>query len=120
MPAGVSPLDRVLVHLKNSRWVVIEPHDVYYLEASGDETVIRRRGRQTLRDVRSLGEVMPAFEPSHFHRIHDKWAVNLRRVREIRPQRDGRDWEVVMLPPVNKLVPISRSRLPGLLRRFGG
>ncbi len=100
--------------------MAIEPHAVYYLEASGDETIVRRRGRQTARDVRSLGEVMPAFEPSHFHRIHDTWAVNLRRIREIRPQRDGRDWEVVMRPPVNKVLPVSRRRLAALMRRFGG
>lgn len=119
MARPTSPLDRVLLHLKDSRRVVIGPSDVYYLEASGDETIVRRRGRKTLRDVRSLGEVMPAFEPCHFHRIHDTWAVNLRRIREIRPQRDGRDWEIVMLPPVNRVLPVSRRRLPGLMRRFG-
>ncbi len=45
--------------------------------------------------------------------------MNLRRVREIRRQRDGRDWEVVMQPPVNRVLPVSRARLPGLLRHFG-
>ncbi len=119
MARSTSPLDRVLLHLKGSRRVVIEPHDVYYLEVSGDETIVRRRSRKTLRDVRSLGEVMPVFEPYHFHRIHDTWAVNLRRVREIRPQGDGRDWEIVMLSPVNRVLPVSRRRLLGLMRRFG-
>jgi len=119
MASPTSPLDRVLLHLKGPRRVVIAPHDVYYLEAMGDETIVRRRGRQPLRDVRSLGEVVPAFEPCHFYRIHDTWAVNLRRIREVRPQRDGRDWEVVMQPPVNRVLPVSRRRLPGLMRRFG-
>ncbi len=119
MAGPTSPLDRVLLHLKDSRRVVIAPHDVYYLEASGDETIVRRRGRKTVRDVRSLGEVVPAFEPCHFHRIHETWAVNLRRIREVRPQRDGRDWEVVMQPPVNRVLPVSRRRLSGLMRRFG-
>ena len=41
------------------------------------------------------------------------------RVREIRRQRDGRDWEVVMQPPVNRVLSVSRARLPGLLRQFG-
>ncbi|MHC4415262.1 MAG: LytTR family DNA-binding domain-containing protein [Planctomycetota bacterium] len=114
------PLNRVLLHLTGSRRLVVDPHQVYYLEASGDETIVRKRGRRTLRDVRSLGEVMTAFEPYHFCRVHEKWAVNLRRVREIRLQRDGRDWEVVMRPPVNRVLPVSRRRLPGLERRFGG
>jgi hypothetical protein len=42
MARPTSPLDRVLLHLKASRLVVIEPHDVYYMEASGDETIVRR------------------------------------------------------------------------------
>ena len=114
-----TPLERVLLHLRDSRRLVIEPAVVYFLEAAGDETVIRKRGRRTIRDVRSLGEVVGAFEPFHFCRIHDKWAVNLHRVQEIRLQRDHRDWEVVMRPPVNRVLPVSRSRLKGLLRRFG-
>ncbi len=110
---------RVLLHLKDSRRLVVEPDDVYYVEADGDETIVRRRGRRTLRDVRSLGEVMVVLEGCHFHRIHDRWAVNLHRVREIRPQRDGQDWEVVLHPPVNRVMTVSRRRLRGLMRRFG-
>jgi len=113
------PFDRVLLHLKGSRRVVLEPDEVYYLEAAGDETIVRKRGRLTLRDVRSLAEVSEAFARFHFHRVHDKWAVNLRRVGEIRLQRDGRDWEVVLRPPVNRVIPVSRTRLRGLLARFG-
>ncbi len=114
-----SPPDRLLLHLKNSRRLVVEPDESYYLEAVGDETIVRRRGRQTLRDVRSLGELMALFERFHFHHIHDKWAVNLHRLREIRPQRDGEDWEVVLRPPVNRVLPVSRRRRRGLTRRFG-
>jgi DNA-binding LytR/AlgR family response regulator len=119
MSGSAVPFDRVLLHLKGSRRVAIEPDDVYYLEASGDETIIRKHGRRTLHDVRSLAEVMVAFEPFHFCRVHATWAVNLRRIREIRLQRDGRDWAVVLRPPVNRVIPVSRARLRGLLRRFG-
>ncbi len=120
MASSASPLDRVLLHLKDYWRLAVEPDSIYYLEAEGDETIVRRRGRHTLRDVRSLGEVVAAIKHCHFHRIHDKWAVNLRRVHEIRRQRVGRDWEVVMRPPVNRVLPVSRRRLQGLLRRFGG
>ena len=29
------------------------------------------------------------------------------------------DWEVVLRPPVNRVIPVSRRRLRGLLARFG-
>ncbi|MHC4427473.1 MAG: LytTR family DNA-binding domain-containing protein [Planctomycetota bacterium] len=110
---------QVLLHLKLSRRLVVKPEELYYLEAAGDDTIVRRRGRQTLRDVRTLGEMMVVLERLRFHRIHDKFAVNLHRVREIRPQRDGEDWEVVMRSPVNRVLPVSRRRLRSLWRRFG-
>ena len=112
-------LGRVLLHVSPTRRVVIDPEGVYYLEAVGDETTVRRRRKRTLRDLRSLGEVFPDFEPHGFHRVHRGWTVNLRRVGELRAQRDGRDWEVVMKPPVNRVIPVSRAQLRALLLRFG-
>ena len=115
--AGSLP-DRVLLHVTPLRRIVVVPDAVYLLEADRDDTIVRKRGRRTIRDVRPLGEVAAAFSRCGFQRIHDKWCVNLRRVREIRRQRDGRDWEVVLQPPVNRVLPVSRARLPGLLSRF--
>ncbi len=117
-PATVLP-DRVLLHVTPLRRIVAEPDDVYLLKADRDDTIVRKRGRRTIRDIRPLGQVAAVFSHHGFHRIHDKWCVNLRRVREIRRQRDGRDWEVVMQPPVNRVLPVSRARLTGLLRAFG-
>ena len=117
VPASVPTL--VLLHLRDQRRLVLDPEAIYYLEAAEDDTIVRKRGRRTLRDVRPLGELMPLFERFGFYRIHDKWAVNVSRVQEIRPQRDGRDWELVMRPPVNRVIPISRRRFSGLMKRFG-
>ncbi len=70
---------QILLHLKQSRRLVVKPDEVYYLEATGNDTIVRRRGRQTLRDVRTLAEMMAVLERLRFHRIHDKFAVNLHR-----------------------------------------
>ncbi len=119
MPAHARSAHPLLLHLTGSRRIALDPHEIYYLEAAGDETIVRKRGRTTLRDVRSLGEVMAVLEPLGFQRVHEKWAVNVQRIREIRLQRDARDWEVVLRPPVNRVIPVSRRRLRGLLARFG-
>ncbi len=120
MARTVSPLDRVLLHVTRSRRVTVEPDDIYYLQAASGETIVRKRSKRTILDVRPLGKVIAAMPSSHIRRIHDKWAVNLRRVKEIRLQRDGRDWEVVMQPPVNRVLPVSRSRLSRLVAEFVG
>jgi len=68
--------------------------------------------------VRQLSELIDAFEPLGFAQIHRSWAVNLRRVREIRPVPEG-GWEVKLDPPVNRVLAVSRSSSSALWERFG-
>jgi DNA-binding LytR/AlgR family response regulator len=51
-----------------------------------------------------------------FVRIHRNHAVNPGRVREIRPTTSG--GEVCLEPPVNKVLPVSRGSLAGLLEAY--
>ncbi len=97
----------------------MEPRDIYYLEADGDETRVRLRGATRLRDVRSLGEVMAELQAVGFLRVHRNHAVNLDRVLEIRPNHDGSGWELRLDPPVNKVLPISRRGQADLMAAFG-
>jgi len=82
--------DRVLLHLQNGRRIPVDPQEIYLLEA----------------------------EPLGFAQIHRSWAVNLRRVREIRQAPEG-GWEVKLDPPVNRVLPVSRRRISALWERFG-
>jgi DNA-binding LytR/AlgR family response regulator len=112
-------IEKVLVHIGDSVRKPIDPADVYYLEAVGDETLIRTRSARPLRDVRSLGELLPRFAPYGFVRIHRNHAVNLDRIREIRRRKKGPDWELKLEPPVNRVLPISRNMLKKLLGSYG-
>ena len=80
---------------------------------------MRLHGKRRLRDVRSLGEVMTTLERHSFVRVHDSFAVNFRRVLEIRLRDDTRGWEVKMEPPVTSVLPVSRGKLSGLLKMLG-
>ena len=111
-------IERVLLHLAEYRRVPIDPADVYFLEAVGDETLVRTRRARRLRDVRSLGELSPFFTP--ILRVHHNHAVNLGRIREIRRRRKGEDWELKLEPPVNRVLPVSRTQIGRLLKAYGG
>lgn len=113
------PIPRVLLHLTGLRRRAIDPAEVYYLEADGDETLIRLYDKRRLRDVRSLGELGPQFMKHGFFQIHGSFAVNPLMVRELRPRKNSKDWELRLEPPVGKVLPISRSRLKALLAQFG-
>jgi DNA-binding LytR/AlgR family response regulator len=107
---------KALLHLEGRRRRIVDADDIYYLEAQGDETDVRLRGARRLRDVRSLGEVLEALGPLGFVRAHRNFAVNAGRVREIRPADSG--WELRLEPPVNKVLPVSRRSLTGLLEAY--
>lgn len=110
---------RVLIHLRRGRRVPLEPDEIFLLQARGDETEVRTRGRRRLRDVRSLGEVLGRLPAGLFVPIHRSVAVNVDRVTEIRRRANGRDWEVRLEPPVNRVLPVARGRLDALWEAYG-
>ncbi len=110
---------RVLIHISRSEHRVLDPDDVYHLRARGGETEVRLRSRTPLVDVRPIGEVAPLLEPFGFVRTHREHAVNIGRIRLLRLQADGRDWELKLEPPVNRVLPIARDRLTKLREAFG-
>ena len=110
---------RVLLHLEPGRRVPVEPDEVFLLEADGDESRVRTRGRRRLRDIRSLGEVLARFPSRLFVQVHRSSAVNIDRVAEVRLRENGRDWELRLEPPVNSVVPIGRTRLAALWAAYG-
>jgi len=117
------PLDRVLLNASDGPRLVrraVDPADVYFLEADGGDTLVRLRGATRLRDARRLSELFPQFEPFGFLRIHHSYAVNLRRVRELRQREEGDDWEVKLEPPVNRVLPVARGERERLEAAFGG
>ncbi len=109
---------RVLLHLRDRRRRAVDSDDIYYLQAHGDETEVRLRGARTLRDTRSLGEVLDELEPLGFLKVQRDHAVNLRHVREIRPARRGTGWELRLESPVNKVMPVSRRVASALFAAF--
>lgn len=113
------PTSKILVRLPDRSRRVVDTKDIYLLEADDGDTLVRLRHKEPLRDVRRLHEVADALAVHGIVRIHQSWAVQPERIREIRPQRDGRDWEVVMDPPVNRVLPVARARLAALFATFG-
>jgi DNA-binding LytR/AlgR family response regulator len=118
-PPATAPARRVLLHLDDGRRVPLDPAEIFLLEAEGDETVVRTRGRRRLRDVRSLGELMDRLPAGLFVLIHRATAVNVDRVTEVRRRPNERDWELRLEPPVNRVFPIARGRAEALWAAYG-
>ena len=115
---GMTSSGLFLVHLPDGRRRVAELADVYYLEAGGGDTLVRLRGKRRLRDVRRLAELEALLTPHGFVRAHRSFLVNPRRVRELRPRSESRGWELVLEPPVNKVLPVSEERVEALTAAY--
>ena len=114
-----APVDRILLHLGGGRRRVVDPSEVYYLEVLEEATRVRLRSARTLVDTRPADEVVPLFKPYGFLQIRREYVVNLRLIREIRRRDNGRDWEVKLEAPVNRVLPVSRRALDSLWESFG-
>ncbi len=66
-----------------------------------------------------MGEIEPLLLRHGFLRTHRNYLVNSRRVRQVRRRPSGEDWELKLAPPVNRVLPVSRSALAALWAAFG-
>ncbi len=116
-PADVN--GRFVLHLGPGLRRAIDPDDIYFVEAEGDDTRVRTRAARALRDVRPIGEVEPLLSRRGFVRTHRNTLVNPAHVRQVRRRPQGEDWELELDPPVNLVLPVSRDALPALWAAFG-
>jgi DNA-binding LytR/AlgR family response regulator len=109
---------RLLLHLGPGLRQAIKSDDVYFVEAKGDDTVVRTRSARVLKDVRPIGALAAPFLRQGFLRTHRNYLVNPRHVRQVRRRPQGEDWELTLDPPVNSVLPVSRSALAALWAAF--
>ena len=116
----MSDIQRVLIRTADGERVVVDPLDVFVVEADGGETRVRLASKHELVDVREFGELEAAFAAFGFVGIYRSLMVNPRRVALIRRREDGgRDWELKLEPPVNRVLPVARDRLDAVWAVFG-
>jgi len=89
---------------------LIEIDGIFYLEAQGENTLIRTRRKKPYKSVQRLGELAKKLPAPAFVRCHREYIVNLNRVRSLTP-RSSRGYDLKLDPPVNRRIPIARDRL---------
>ena len=98
--------------------ILLDRDDIYYIEAEGDDSLVRTARRKRYPHVEPLVTVEGHLPSVPFFRIHRSYIVNLDRVYQLRARGDG-EWEVKMDPPVNKVLPVSRRRMEELRALLG-
>ena len=88
-----SPLERISVKSVN-RIVIVPTADISRLEA--EDNYVRIWADRPYLHKDTLTRLLTALDPAVFVRIHRSHAVNVRRVRELRPQLHG-EYLVVLI-----------------------
>ena len=115
---GIFDLLRFPVKSEPGRVALLEKDKIFYVEAEADDSLIRTARKKRYRHSERLEEVEDRLPSPPFFRIHRSYIVNLNRVLELRSRGDD-EWELKMDPPVNKVLPVSRRRLPDLRELLG-
>ena len=87
------PLERISVKSVN-RIVIVPTADISRLEA--EDNYVRIWADRPYLHKDTLTRLLTALDPAVFVRIHRSHAVNVRRVRELRPQLHGEYLEVLI------------------------
>ena len=109
---------RFPVKSEPGRVALLEKDQIFYVEAEADDSLIMTARKKLYRHSEGLYQVEGRLPSPPFFRIHRSYVVNLNRVLELRSRGDD-EWELKMDPPVNKVLPVSRRRLPELREPLG-
>jgi DNA-binding LytR/AlgR family response regulator len=108
---------RLAVETPEGPVLLFDAADIFYLEAEEHDTLVRTARGKPYRSQRRLGELLARLPRPPFFRCHEKYVVNLARVRSI--EKDGRDRQLRLDPPVNKVLPLARGRASALQKVLG-
>lgn len=108
-----SPLERISVKSVN-RIVIVPTADISRLEA--EDNYVRIWADRPYLHKDTLTRLLTALDPAVFVRIHRSHAVNVRRVRELRPQLHG-EYLVVLID--GSEITSGRSYRPQIQHAFG-
>ena len=87
-------MQRLAIHLEEGLREVVDLDEVYYIEATEDDTLIRLASKRRRRDIRSMNTMVTKLRAAGFFRIQRSYLVNLNQIRLVRLKASGRDWEV--------------------------
>ena len=96
----------------------LDLREIYYIEAKHDDCLFRTARKRRYRHIETLQEVEARLPSPPFFRIHRSYIVTLNRARELRA-RGERDSEIKLDPPVNKVLPVSRTAYSKLRKLLG-
>jgi DNA-binding LytR/AlgR family response regulator len=90
-------IQKLPVKYEDSSIDLIEIDGIFYLEAQGENTLIRTKRKKPYKSLQRLGELAKKLPTPAFVLCHREYIVNLNRVRSITP-RKSRGYDLRLEP----------------------
>jgi sigma-54 dependent transcriptional regulator, acetoin dehydrogenase operon transcriptional activator AcoR len=114
---GRTPLNRV-VALGDDRWVLLDPREIRFAEADGNNVWLTSDQGRLLAAARGLDHLEHQLTDKGFLRVHRRFLVNLGRVREVEQGFKGTLY-LATDRQTREVVPVSRRHAPQLRQVLG-
>jgi hypothetical protein len=114
---GRVPPSRV-VALREDRWVLLDPREIRFAEADGNNVWLTSDQGRLLAAARGLDHLEQQLANKGFLRVHRRFLVNLGRVREVEQGFKGTLY-LATDPPTHEVVPVARRHAPHLRQALG-
>ena len=115
--SGRVPPSRV-VALRDDRWVLLDPREIRFAEADGNNVWLTSDQGRLLAAARGLDHLEHQLADKGFLRVHRRFLVNLGRVREVEQGFKGTLY-LATDPQAHEVVPVARRHAPQLRQALG-
>jgi hypothetical protein len=115
---GPHPFPDRVVALRDDRWVLLDPREIRYAETDHDNVWLVSDQGRLLAAVRGLDRLEQQLGGRGFLRVHRRFLVNLRRVREIEPGFKGALY-LATDTRRHETVPVARRHVPRVRQALG-
>lgn len=112
------PTPARVIGVRNDRLILLSPSEIRYAEADHNIVWLTTDRGRIQASERGLDKLLTAVGGHDFIRVHRRYVVNLRRVREIERGSKG-ELALVTDTRSTELIPVSRRHAPGLRRLLG-
>lgn len=112
------PTAQHVIGVRDGRLILLRPAEIRFAEADRNTVWLNTDRGRIQADVRGLDNLDKTLSGQGFHRVHRRFLVNLRRVKEVERGFKG-DLMLITEPRASEVVPVSRRHAPELRRILG-
>ncbi len=110
--------DRFVIDTPGTELIFVEKDSIYFFEAQNDIVKVRAHGREPYFHEENIDRLEERLSRPPFFRTGEDIIINLNRIYKLK-RNSLWDYEIRMLPPVNRLFSVEKEKIGQLKETLG-